>query len=426
MAILIKIIYAKQVSHGLIRFKSMENVSILDQIIDNKKAEEVAKLDAVEIINDLFSELSKRERDVVIRRYGLHGKSKETLENIGGVHSLTRERIRQIESASVKKLQQLKNLDSYISTLKKVIYQLLEEHGGLMEKEYLLETLTDFSIDGFKVESENKLIHKNYLNFLITKLLHNEFEEYNNSKHFKNSYKLKFKELGHLQELIEELLIYIKDRQAYYKTEEIIKRIFGLKSYSKHKEKIKINGSLDIFWVLKNKFFNENAQIINENKTLYSLLKSAKKIEQNKFGHWGMHNSREIKPKTVNDKIYLIFKNTKKPMHFIKIAERINEIGFDSKTANPATVHNELILDNKYVLVGRGLYGLKEWGYKNGTVIDVVEEIFNESEEDALDREEIIKRVLEKRMVKKATIILALMDKDKFTRVNGKYSLIKS
>lgn len=403
----------------------MENVSILDQIIDSKKAEEVAKLDAVEIINNLFCELSKRERDVVVRRYGLHGKNKETLENIGNAHNLTRERIRQIEFSSIKKLQQLKNLDSYISTLKKVIYQLLEEHGGLMEKEYLLEALVGFSVNGFKVKVENKFIHKNYLNFLITKLLHNEFEEYNNSKHFKNSYKLKFKELGHLRELVKELIIFIKENKNYYKTEEIINHIFKLENYNKHKEKIEVDGSLDISWVLRNKFFKENIKVVNENKAVYSLLKSAKRIEQNKFGHWGLHDSREIKPKTVNDKIYLIFKNIGDPMHFVEIAEKINEIAFDNKKANPATVHNELILDDRYVLVGRGLYGLKEWGYKNGTVAEVIDEIFNESEEDALKRDDVIEKVLKKRMVKKATIILALMDKDKFTKVNGKYSLIK-
>ena len=346
----------------------MENVSILDQIIDNKKAEDVAKLDAVEIINNLFCELSKRERDVVVRRYGLHGKNKETLENIGNAHNLTRERIRQIEFSSIKKLQQLKNLDSYISTLKKVIYQLLEEHGGLMEKEYLLEALVGFSVNGFKVKVENKFIHKNYLNFLITKLLHNEFEEYNNSKHFKNSYKLKFKELGHLRELVKELIIFIKENKNYYKTEEIINHIFKLENYNKHKEKIEVDGSLDISWVLRNKFFNENIKVVNENKAVYSLLKSAKRIEQNKFGHWGLHDSREIKPKTVNDKIYLIFKNIGDPMHFVEIAEKINEIAFDNKKANPATVHNELILDDRYVLDGRGLYGLKELVYKNGTV----------------------------------------------------------
>jgi DNA-directed RNA polymerase sigma subunit (sigma70/sigma32) len=108
-----------------------ENISILDQILDNQKAEEVNKLDAVEFINNLFSELNEREKDILIRRYGLHSGVKETLESIGNAHNLTRERIRQIEATSVRKLQSLENIDKYINTLKKVIYQLLEEHGGL-------------------------------------------------------------------------------------------------------------------------------------------------------------------------------------------------------------------------------------------------------------------------------------------------------
>ena len=112
-------------------------------------------------------------------------------------------------------------------------------------------------------------------------------------------------------------------------------------------------------------------------------------------------------------------------MHFEQIAEQINEIGFDGKKANAATVHNELILDDKYVLVGRGLYGLKDWGYKKGTVTDVIEEIMNEVKQP-LTRDEIIAKVLEKRYVKKATIVLALMNKEKFAKAEGKYSLINS
>ena len=87
-------------------------------------------------------------------------------------------------------------------------------------------------------------------------------------------------------------------------------------------------------------------------------------------------------------------------------------------------VHNELILDNKYVLVGRGLYGLKDWGYKSGNVIDVIAEILDENDE-ALTREELIDKVLEKRLVKKATIILDLMNKNKFEKAESRYTLKK-
>ena len=400
----------------------MDNTSILDQIIDNQKAEEVAKLNAVELINNLFSELTDRERDVLIRRYGLHGGGKETLESIGNAHKLTRERIRQIETSSVKKLQSLKNLEAYIETLKKVIYQLLEEHGGLMEKEYLLDLLVGYSLNGLSRKQDLETVHKNYLNFMITKLLHQEFEELLGSKYFKNSYKLKFQEIDHLEEILDELLASIQAAKRIHTTEEIIKLINDMAASEKHRSKVDINGSLDIARILDTDLFDENADLINDNKVLFSLLKAAKRIEQNKFGHWGMHTWREIKPKTINDKIYLVLKNHSKPVHFAEIASLINKINFDNKKANAATVHNELILDEKYVLVGRGLYGLKEWGYKDGTVSDVIEEILKR-EENPMSRDEIIDSVLEKRMVKKATIILALMNKDKFGKAEGKYTV---
>lgn len=398
----------------------MNNVSILDQIIDNQKAEEVNSLDAVEIINNLFSELTDRERDVLIRRYGLHSGKKETLESIGQAHDLTRERIRQIETSSVKKLQGLNNLNSYVDNLKKVILQLLEEHAGVMEKDYLLDSLVSFSLGGFKTKDQDEMVHKNYLNFLITKLLHSEFEELNNSKHFKAMYKLKYQDIEHLEEIARELADIVHEAKEIYETEELIQKAIDIESYNKHREKIKINNVIDISNVLKNEFFEEDADLVNNNKPVYSILKALKKVDQNRFGHWGVHNSREIKPKTINDKIYLILKNHEKPLHFAEIADYINKISFDHKIANAATVHNELILDNKYVLVGRGLYGLKEWGFKKGTVADVIADILVELGKP-LTRNEIINKVLEKRVVKKATIILALMNRDRFIRVEGGY-----
>jgi RNA polymerase sigma factor (sigma-70 family) len=49
--------------------------------------------------------LSPRQREVLVLRYGLDGKHPRTLEEIGQLHSLTRERIRQIEQAAKEKLE---------------------------------------------------------------------------------------------------------------------------------------------------------------------------------------------------------------------------------------------------------------------------------------------------------------------------------
>ncbi len=167
----------------------------------------------------------------------------------------------------------------------------------------------------------------------------------------------------------------------------------------------------------------DELHLANANKPLYSLLKAVAELEQNKFGHWGHTDSREIKPKTINDKIYLVLKHNGKPMHYEEISKTINETGFDGKKVNTATVHNELILDSKYVLVGRGLYALKEWGYTKGTVADVITEILKKTKQP-MTKKEITEEVMKQRMVKKTTIDLALMNKKRFERLTGnKYAL---
>ena len=107
----------------------------------------------------------------------------------------------------------------------------------------------------------------------------------------------------------------------------------------------------------------------------------------------------------------------------MEIAKKINELGLDKKSANPATIHNELILDKKYVLVGRGIYALTEWGYKPGVVADVITQVLQEAGKP-LAKGEIVNRVLKHRLVKESTIALALMNKSRFTRLpSGEYTI---
>jgi hypothetical protein len=143
--------------------------------------------------------------------------------------------------------------------------------------------------------------------------------------------------------------------------EELLKMVKGLDSYTKHQDKIHSGGESDITSIFKSEVFPELGEIINANKPLYSLIQAAKNIDRNKFGHWGLNDWPEISPKKISDKIYLVLKNNGEPMHFTEIADKINEIGFDHKKANSGTCHNELILDDRYVLTDRGMYGLKEW-----------------------------------------------------------------
>lgn len=396
----------------------MKDDSILNTIISDKQMKDLASLNVVETVSALLEQLNKREQDVLKRRFGLFGEPKETLESIGSRHKLTRERIRQIESGGVNKLKKNPELEARLGTLRQIVTELSEEHGGLMEKNYLFNILSNLSQDG--VDSRAKA--NPYFEFALSRLLNDSFDEVSNSKYFNNFYKVKYQSLEHMEAVAEELLAAIKDYKKLLATEELIDLVKGLKSYNANTEKFNVSGNLD-FKELIRPMAGESTEAVYNDRAIYSLLSALHDVEQNKFGAWGHKESREVKPKTINDKIYLVLKENKKPMYYGDIAKKISDMGFDGKKVNTATTHNELILDDKYVLVGRGLYGLKEWGYKEGTVADVIAEILAETQEP-MSKEAITTKVLEQRLVKQTTVNLALMNKNRFERTkDGKYKL---
>ncbi len=60
-----------------------------------------------ETLEKILSQLSQRERKVLELRYGLNGEHPRTLDEVGRAFNVTRERIRQIENQSLKKLRAL-------------------------------------------------------------------------------------------------------------------------------------------------------------------------------------------------------------------------------------------------------------------------------------------------------------------------------
>ena len=339
--------------------------NILEKMIQEKKSEELVRLDAINIVESLFSELLDREKDILSRRFGLKGDKGETLEKIGSLHKLTRERVRQIESASIKKIKKLEKLESSVSLLKEVVEGLLDEHGGLIRRDYLLDILTVISMEINGSESGNKeadrQAYRNHFNFLISKLMSEDLELVEGSEDFNPSFKKKNNNVEHLEELAKDLLRKVDGLKKTLSTEELLDMLKKLDTYNKHAALLSREGSSDITPIFKSQVFPDWGELINGNKVLYSLMQSVKNLEQNKYGDWGIAHWGEVKPKTVNDKIYLILKHSGAPLHFTDIAKKINDMKFDKKTANAATVHNELILDDRYVLVSRGTYGLKEW-----------------------------------------------------------------
>ena len=130
---------------------------------------------------------------------------------------------------------------------------------------------------------------------------------------------------------------------------------------------------------------------------------------------WGLTEWRFVRPRSIRDKVEIILRKAGNPLHFMEIANRIREARFDHKNVTVQAVHNELIRYPQFVLVGRGLYALREWGYEPGTVADVIEAILKEK--GPLSKKEIISEVAKQRTVKVGTISLNLQKMPYFVRV---------
>ena len=132
----------------------------------------------------------------------------------------------------------------------------------------------------------------------------------------------------------------------------------------------------------------------------------------------------EITPRGARDKAYIILKEQNRPLHFREIAELINQANLGSNLAQAQTVHNELIKDERFVLVGRGTYALKDWGYQPGTVRQVIAQLLKEH--GSLAKEDILEKVLKDRLVKESTVLINLQNRQHFNkREDGKYTLVK-
>ncbi|PIV44926.1 MAG: hypothetical protein COS25_02620, partial [Candidatus Nealsonbacteria bacterium CG02_land_8_20_14_3_00_37_10] len=161
-----------------------------------------------------------------------------------------------------------------------------------------------------------------------------------------------------------------------------------------------------------------------EKRFISSTLEVSKKIQRNAEGFFGLKDWPEINPKRIKDKAYLVFRKTQKPLHFTQVAGLIDSASRASAKGGeenlfsstlPQTVHNELIKDSRFVLVGRGIYALKEWGYEEGVVKDVILNILKTAGQP-LKKEEILEKTLKQRLVKENTVFLNLSNKKYFLR----------
>ncbi|HAO81554.1 MAG: RNA polymerase alpha chain family protein,sigma-70 family protein [Parcubacteria group bacterium GW2011_GWD1_42_9] len=369
---------------------SDDTTSILDQIIATQQVSHRENFKPRSALNLLLELLTERERQILWRRFGFGGEKTETLENIGKSFRVTRERIRQIERLAVAKLVNGQQAQTLLKPLKQVVVEILETEGGACTDERFIKLLSEVG------DEANANISRFFMTEVLTDVVTHLGGE---NSVFLPGWRLRSASIEGLEKLVSCAEEIITDRGLPVTEEDLAQQL------------------------LAKKLLSPLQGVLAEPTVILNLLQLSAVIRRNTFGEWGLKHWETISPKRMNDKIYLVLKKHGKPMHFREIVRLINEQSFDHKKAYAPTVHNELILDDKFVLVGRGIYALKEWGYKPGVVADVMVEILKEHGQP-IQRDELVAAVLKQRLVKRGTIYLALTNKKKFARLpDGRYSL---
>ncbi|KKS44460.1 hypothetical protein A2567_00295 [Candidatus Azambacteria bacterium RIFOXYD1_FULL_42_11] len=330
------------------------------------------------ILDEMLKILNPRVRSVVEKRFGLKSEAYQTLENIGQNLGITRERVRQIEALGLKQLSN-KNVLEPLGAAFAVIENYFKEYGGVRREDHALKELAG----EFSLNEKNK---ENVINFVLN-LGKDKAVYFKETPSCQAAWALSDSAYNNAVNLVETLRQKIESANSPFSKEEVLKTLASLS-----KE--------------------------NNNKALFSYVELSYKLAQNPFGQWGPVHSPEISPKGVKDKAFLVFKKEKKPLHFNEVAELINKLVFSDRKAHPQTVHNELIKDPRFVLVGRGTYALADWGYEPGTVRDVLVSVLKSSP-GGLTKNEIIKTVQSKRLVKENTILLNLQNKKFFKKAEN-------
>jgi len=358
--------------------------TILDKLGESK----IKDAHFSQFARDLISNLKEKQQKVVLKRFGLSGRKKVTLDSIGQEYGVTRERIRQIEAASINKLKKLAKLDHNKVTFDKIL-NAIKAKGGVVDEDALMDELI-LDLDENRKEEIKKI-----LKFIL--LLSEDIRTIEESEHSRSGWALAHYSKEMLEDIAKTFASILESKGEVLTDEIILGEILKHEIINKYKDKI-------------------------TKEFLTSAINLSKKLHKTEDGKRGMANWPWVKPRTVRDKIFYVLSKNNEPMHFNEIAKNIEASAFDSKRATVQTIHNELISDSRFILVGRGLYGLSSWGYEGGTVEEVIEKVLK-SAKAPMAQKDIVEEVMKKKKVKKATILINLQSSPKFKKTAEGYTL---
>ena len=317
----------------------------------------------------------EREIEIISRRFGLNG-HKETLEQIGEMLAITRERVRQLEKAILIRLRIAAEEDKIagLAPAEKIFVRNLSEMGRVARTTGLAAKVLGHN------PSEKE---KAEFNFIAE---------------------------------ISPLLSVLNENDKYYNA-------IGIAEYGDEKA---LKGKIDkIVNLIKENSSTQQPVSLEEldEKLTYehpSYIEAVARLSKQlaSFNNqWGLAKWPTVNPKNIRDKIYVVLEENHKPMHFSEIADAIGSSDFRRKNVTVQAIHNELIKDPRFVLIGRGIYALDSWGFEKGTVSEIITRILKEAGDEGMSRKDIVKHVLEKRKVKETTVLLNLQNKKLFKRI---------
>jgi len=335
-------------------------------------------LNLEEIVNEFLMVLSDKERTVITKRFSLDNKPRQTLESIGKKFSVTRERIRQIEATALKKLQR-NAANSRIKKVSQAITVILQEQGGICEEKHIITEALK------KIHGPTSPINGHIVRLALS--ITPGVMRSDSPKLFKRFwYQKEMMSMGDIKKIAKAAYQAANKKKDVISTDELIEKTIK----------------------------NLKGMPVSE-KTILSVIHADMRFRKMSDDSWGLLEWRHINPKSIHDKALIVMREAKKPMHFIEIANQISAHGFDNRPVTVQAVHNDLIRYPEFVLVGRGMYALREWGYNPGTVADVIASILKEK--GPLKKKEIVQEVQRQRDVKIGTISLNLQKEPAFVRV---------
>ena len=333
-----------------------------------------------QVTKKITSNLQDRAKDVIMNRFGLNTDTeRKTLEEIGKKYNITRERVRQIEEVAlnlIKKSEVYKQEQAVFDELK----QLINSLGSIVAEHDLLPHI-----------SKDKAT-QNHIHFFL--VLGDAFTKHREDNHFHTRWSVDDEMALKVHESLRKLYASLKDEDLIQETEMIKKFFDNIKD-------------------LAEKYKNE--EIVKR------WLSMSKTISKNPLGEWGRSSSPNIHTRGVRDYAFLVMRRHGSPMHFREVADNISKT-FNRKT-HYATCHNELIKDPRFVLVGRGMYALAEWGYKAGIAREIIHDILKR--EGPMTKEAVVEKVMKERYFKKNTILVNLVNSKYFKKNKaGLYTLV--